>query len=113
MSGDPIIMSTQKIYVGDIGTRIEFTIVDDTGVVVDISGAVSKTIDLQRPDLTSAATGAAASFTTDGTDGKMYYETLSGDISIEGTYKSQAYLDLTSWQGKAAIVEFEVDTALV
>ena len=105
-------MATQKIYAGDIGTRIEFEIVDESGVVVDISASVTKTIDILRPDLTSVAS-VAATFTTGGTDGKMYYETVSGDISMEGTYRAQAYLDLTSWQGKAAIVEFEVDPALV
>ena len=105
-------MTTEKIYAGDIGTRIEFEIVDGDGVVVDISGAVTKTVDILRPDATSIAS-VAATFTTDGTDGKMYYETVLDDISMEGTYRAQAYLDLTSWQGKAAIVKFEVDPALV
>jgi hypothetical protein len=107
-------MADQKpIYVGAIGVKIEFEVLNDDGAVVDISAAVSKTVDLVRPDDTVAATAQAATFTTDGTDGKMYYKTVAGAIIIEGTYRAQAYLDLASWSGKATIIDFEVDPALV
>jgi hypothetical protein len=107
-------MADQKpIYVGATGVRIEFEVLDEDNVVVDISLAVSKTVDVVRPDDTVAATAAAATFTTDGTDGKMYYEIINGDLTMEGTYRAQADLDLTSWNGKATIIDFEVDPALV
>ncbi len=97
--------SCQEIRVGDIGTHLELELQEEC-VVVDISSASVKNITLQRPDKTSVT--RAGTFTTDGTDGKIYLATIAGDLSMEGTYYIQAYIELPAWQGYSSVGEFEV-----
>jgi hypothetical protein len=79
------------IHVGDVGTVITVTIYEDDGTTaIDVSTASTKTIYFKKPDGTKLA--ATASFTTDGTDGKIYYTTVTGDISVAGTYQVQGYV---------------------
>lgn len=106
-------MAEQQIRVGDIGTKLELEILEDA-VVVDISGAVdpgTKVIHIQKPDGTVISQNAV--FTTDGTDGKMYYVTQANDLDLEGTYYIQGYVVLATWTGFSSIGEFLVEENLV
>ncbi len=95
----------QEIRVGDIGTKLELEIQENCEVI-DISLVTEKTIILQRPDNTVVTrTGV---FTTDGIDGKMYFETILSDLSMGGVYYIQAYIVLGTWQGHSNIGTFEV-----
>lgn len=80
-----------EIHSGDVGTKLLVTVLDD-GVVVDISAASTLSIFIKKPDGTIlTVTGVLE---TDGTDGKMYYVTVSGDIDVAGTYKIQGQVVL-------------------
>jgi len=103
-------MPDQKIFVGDVGTRVELEVFEGS-TVVDISTASLITVRIQRPNLTSVS--RAASLSTDGIDGKFYFEIISGDITLEGTYSVQVSFTLGSWVGSSSIVQFEVDSVLV
>jgi hypothetical protein len=82
-------MASNEIHVNDIGTMFQLTFKDD-GAIVDISAASSITIMLKGPDdVTLLKTGILVS---DGTDGKAKYVTVSGDLSISGTWKLQGKL---------------------
>jgi hypothetical protein len=75
-----------EIHEGDIGTKLLVTVTDD-GVVVDISVATTLQIFIKKPDGTLLSrTGVLE---TDGTDGQMYYITVSGDTDVAGSYKIQ------------------------
>ena len=104
----------QTIRVGDIGTRFELEVtekVNGVDTAVDISGATTYDVIIQRPDRTTVT--RAGTFTTDGTEGKLYLDSISGDLSIAGTYYIQADIALPSWVGKSSIGEFEVEDNLV
>lgn len=96
---------TDKVFVNDIGTGFRGTFKED-GTVVDVSGAVTKTIKFEKPDGTTLS--KAGSFVTDGTDGLLEYKTVDGDLSIGGKWRLQGYVDLVSWKGHSDIVNFKV-----
>jgi hypothetical protein len=81
------------IHVGDIGTLIVMTCMDGDDVL-DISSSNPRVIRLAAPDGTGAS--HFASFTTDGTDGKIQYATVADDIDQAGEWMTQAWLFLTS-----------------
>lgn len=94
-----------EVHNGDIGTVFEATITD-AGVVVDISSATTKDLNFLKP---SAATlNKAAVFTTDGTDGKIRYVTLSGDLDEDGKWSIQGHVVFGGGSWKTNVVEFNV-----
>ncbi len=95
-----------EVHVGDIGTVFEATITD-AGVVVDISGASTKDLNFLKPDGTTTL-NKNGSFTTDGTDGKLRYTTISGDLDTAGTWQIQAHVILGGGAWKSDIIEFNV-----
>lgn len=104
-----------NLQVGVIDAKLEVVILECdevTGaeVPVDISSATTKNIVIRRPDHTLLA--KPATFSTDGTDGKLFVLTESNDINIEGTYKVQGHIVMTGWNGRSTIGEFEVDENL-
>lgn len=79
-----------EIHLNNIGTIFRFTINDSNGVY-DCSSLVTKQLIFQKPNsLTNLVKNAV--FYTDGTDGIIQYETVSGDLNVVGVWKVQAYL---------------------
>lgn len=93
------------IHEGDIGTKLLITIKDD-GSVVDISSASSLSIFIKRPDGTMLT--RAGTLETDGTDGKIYYIVVAGDLNDAGLYKIQAQVILTSGTFYSSTANFKV-----
>lgn len=86
-------VNSDIIHVGDVGTVITLTIYEDDGTtVVDVSSATTKTIYFKKPDGTKLA--ATAGFTTTGTDGKIAYTTVAGDVSVAGVWEVQGYVEI-------------------
>ncbi len=73
---------------------------------MDISSASTKTIIIEKPD--STIISASATFLTDGTDGKIYYRTVIGDLNQAGTYNVQSYLEMSDFIGYSTPVSFTV-----
>jgi hypothetical protein len=93
------------IHEGDIGTKLLITIKDD-GSVVDISSASSLSIFIKRPDGTMLT--RTGTLETDGTDGKIYYIIVAGDLNDAGLYKIQAQVILTSGAFYSSTANFKV-----
>ena len=94
-----------QIHVDDIGTTLVGTVLDD-GSAVDISSASSIRMIIKKPDQTSST--KTASFNTDGTDGKMKYVTVSGDIDQVGNYKLQGKVVIGSATYYSSVSTFKV-----
>lgn len=76
-----------EIHVDDIGTKFSITIKDGDNTV-DLSTASVITLIFKKPD--DEVISRVASFTTNGTDGKVYYDIIHGDLDEAGYYKLQA-----------------------
>ena len=75
-----------EIHKGDVGTKMLVT-VTDCDVAVDISTADYLSIFIKKPDGTILT--RTGTLETDGTDGKMHYVIVSGDLDVAGSYKLQ------------------------
>jgi|DEB0MinimDraft_4_1074332.scaffolds.fasta_scaffold18926_2 hypothetical protein len=73
---------------GDYGFRIERTIRDQDGAVVDIADATTKNLVMWKPDGTTVVT-KGMSFLTDGTDGVLYYDMEASTITTVGEWTMQ------------------------
>ncbi len=98
-------MAADEIHMLDIGTVLTVTVKDGTSIV-DISAATTHDIILGRPDCTSVT--KTGTFTTDGSNGKIYYTTIANDLNQIGWWKIQAYIIGSSGTWKSDVGNFEV-----
>ena len=93
------------IHKDDIGTVFLITFIE-AGKAVDISGATTKDLIFRAPD--SVVATKAGSFDSDGTDGKLKYTTVSGDIDEAGHWHIQGFIIMSSGEFKSSIEDFYV-----
>lgn len=98
------------VHVNDIGTALRFTVKNQDGDVFDLSGYSSIVIYLQTPSATVLT--KTATLVTDGTDGKLQYVTLNGDISEAGTWRAQVKVEKGGGSWKSEVVKFKVKANL-
>jgi len=94
-----------EIHLNDIGTRFEVTILNE-GAAYDISGASTKQILFKKSNGNTFAKDA--DFVTDGTDGKIDYFSVDGDLDLVGVWCIQAKVIIGAGTWKSDIEEFEV-----
>lgn len=80
--------------VQDQGIQLVVTVLDGSGNPIDISAASDTVIKLLYPDGTTVDFNA--SFFTDGTDGKLIYNTAADDLDQAGLYEVQAKVNMAS-----------------
>jgi len=95
-----------QVHKLDIGTVFRATIKDGDGVVVDVSGASTKTLYFRKPDGTVLT--KSASFTTSGTDGKIQWTTIANDLDTVGDWVVQGYVVLASGTWHSSVYQFKV-----
>jgi hypothetical protein len=98
-------MAANEIHQNDIGTKFLVTIKDGDSAV-DISGASTKQIIIKKPSGETLTN--SASFNSDGTDGKIYYNAIVGNLDETGTYKIQGKVVIASGTFYTDIQSFKV-----
>jgi hypothetical protein len=98
-------MAANEIHKGDIGTQFTVTVQDGT-TVVDISTASTKQLIFKKPGGTILT--KSTSFVTDGTDGKMQYVSVDGDLSDDGVWKMQGKVIIGGNTFSTDITSFKV-----
>ena len=98
-------MAADEIHVADVGTVITVTFKDDT-TVVDISGATTKEIWLRDPANTTVKTGGT--FTSDGTDGKLFITSEAATFGSEGLWDIQGQVILPGGTWHSDVTVFRV-----
>lgn len=98
------------VRLNDIGTTFEVTL-DDCGTVVPVNGATTQEILFKKPDGTVVTKTSV--FTTDGTDGKIEYVTISGDLDQLGLWQLMGHVILPSGDWHSAIGSFQVEDVFV
>jgi len=92
-----------------IGVELILT-VKENGAVVNLAAASAMKMFLDKPDNTVVEKTAVHK--TDGTDGKLMYVTIAGDLSQGGIWQRQAEFTLGGFTGRTAKVSFVVDDNL-
>ena len=95
----------------DVGMPLELVFKDSAGVVVDISSATTKEILLHKPG--GAVLTKTATFTTNGTDGKIRFSSASGDWDQPGVYRLQGHIAGTGYNRYSSIVTMTAEGNLV
>lgn len=98
----------KEMQLDSTGVAIIIPIVDQGGVIVDVSGATSKQILLKKPDVASTVLTKAAVFVTNGTDGLIQYITVVDDIDVTGIWEAQADLIIPGFDGGSIVSKFKV-----
>jgi len=99
-------LNFDNVYKDEIDHKFLVTF-EKNNSAVDISGATStKQLIFEKPDGTFLTKDGT--FETDGTDGKLYYKSISGDLDTAGSWKIQGKVVIggeTKWSSTGA---FEV-----
>lgn len=100
-------MSTSDVHVGDVGTVFLVTILD-SGVAVNLSGGYSgsQVIAFRKPG--GEIVNKTASFYTNGSDGKIKYTTIAGDIDQAGVWNISAIVIIPEGKWTATSTPFTV-----
>jgi hypothetical protein len=94
-----------EIHYGDIGVNFNITVMNGTEIL-NVSNANSISIIFQKPD--SSDLTKTAALTTNGTDGKIKYTTVAGDLDQIGTWQIQARVDFGASVFSTDIQKFKV-----
>ena len=97
--------------VGDVGVQLVVQVLDQDGVPVDVSTASSLVIRIGYPDGTSA--DRTASLLTTGTDGRIKYLTISGDLPQAGDHSIQARVTIAGSLKSSQLGMFVVNQNIV
>lgn len=98
-------MAARELHVGDVGTQILVTLVDGS-TPVDLSTATTIQYFIKKPDNTIITVNAT--LYTDGTDGKIYYTTISSTLDQSGYYVLQTYVIIGVNKWKSDLYRFRV-----
>ena len=98
-------MAKKEIHKKDIGTIIEVTVKGGQNPI-DISSATVKTFYFKKPS--GKVLTKDAIFVTNGTDGKLKYVMVAGDLDEAGAWELQVYLELSTGTWRSSIAGFGV-----
>lgn len=100
-------MTNTIIHVGDVGTIFEVTVVENDGVTpVNIGLATVKKIYFK--DSAGVKMEKTAVLVTDGSDGKMKYVGVAGDIDMAGIWQMQGYVEIPAGKFYSVKTRFTV-----
>jgi hypothetical protein len=88
------VASVASVRQNDVGIVFEITIIDEAGAV-DISNSATRLMVFGKPVVGWFT--RQAEFVTDGTDGKIQYKTIPGDLDKAGEWRLQAKIALPTF----------------
>jgi hypothetical protein len=95
----------------DVGTIIEMTVTDlATEAALNIAAATTKQIIFEKPDGDSVTKKAV--LTGDGTDGKMQYTIVDGDLDQVGEWNYQGFVIVSTGEWYTDIHTLMVERVL-
>lgn len=99
------------VFVGDVGTVFSARILDENDDVVDIGTASKLEMRFRKPG--GVVVVKTASMEGDGSGGYMRYVTIADDISEDGAWRSQGYVEFPGGlKYSSSIYQFTVDPIL-
>lgn len=100
-----MVTAIQEIHVHDKGLSYVVVVKDKDGIV-DLSNASLINFHFQKPDGTTLI--VPARLFTDGSDGRVVYDTESSDFDQTGIWRHQVYIEIGSDQKWSNITKFKV-----
>ena len=100
----------EEVHINDEGTIFRITIndCDADGVQSPLDVSAATLLELIFKSPTGVLKTMSASLTTDGTDGKIEYTTITNDMDEIGNWRLQARVEFSSGKWKSDIGSFRV-----
>jgi len=101
--------SEQEVHYNDIGTVFLVAVKDcvaGTSTALDVSTATGVSLVFKSPS--GASSTKTATLNGDGTDGKIYYTTIDGDLNEIGTWRIQAKIEIDGGTFRSEVGSFKV-----
>lgn len=98
-------MAVAEIHKNSIGVTFKITIKEGDSAY-DVSSASTKQLVFKKPS--GELLTVDCTFTNSGSDGKIQYSTVSGDLDEVGWWRLQAYLVIGSNEFRTNIGRFQV-----
>lgn len=103
-----------EVHEGDVGTIFRVTVrdtkKDGTTKVLDVSAATTLQLIFKKPN--STVVTQTATLTSDGTDGRIQYTTVSDDLTPIGTWEIQARVVFVAGDWRTQVKKFKVNRNL-
>lgn len=94
----------------DIGTQVVDTLIDQDGQIIDLAPTTVRQMIFRKTDGTILT--KTASLLTDGSDGKLAYSMINGDLDQVGKWVQQSYIELPTGKWRGTLNPFTVYTNL-
>lgn len=88
-----------KVHQDSIGTIIELTVMDSSSNSADDIASATVTKFVMLKPKSREVLEVDAEFSSNGTDGKLKYTTVEGDLDESGIWKIQVYIESPQWIG--------------
>jgi hypothetical protein len=98
--------TSPEVHVADEGVQFIITVYDQDSEIVDLSSATSLLMNFKNPSKETFS--ETATLYTDGTDGKMTYTFLEGDIDEIGMWSYQGVVEFSDGLYHTNIEKFRV-----
>ncbi len=95
----------------DAGTVLRFSITDETGAAVDLSGATTTEVVIVGPNLRDAK-AVQAQCVTDGADGEIQFTTTPDTFPAEGVWRMQVHIVTAAGEWRSTVQRLTVEPAL-
>ena len=95
-----------QIHENDIGTSFEVTLLDANDQPVDVTSQLSMQMSFFSP--TTVRKDKVPTFVNDGSDGKIKYVTVNGDLDVSGPWRLQVQVELVTGTWSSNIHRFTV-----
>lgn len=99
-------INSAEFHVGDLGTALTATLVDEDTEVVPLQSASVKQYTIKKPS--GAEIIVDCDFVTDGSDGQIQYVTVASTFDEAGYYKLQGYLEMGTSKWRTNTITFRV-----
>jgi hypothetical protein len=100
-----VLVTTNEIHVGDVGTALQFLVMDGA-TPVDLSQATVLQVVFWTAQ--NRRWVVPVSLATDGKDGLLQYVTVSGDLDVPGVWHYQVTVHLPSGSWSSSVGTFTV-----
>ena len=97
--------TTDRLYVGDVGTLVQITLLDGENPL-DLSGATVKNLIIRKPS--GDCLTKTLAFATDGSDGVLVYSIETGVLNESGIWQFQARVTLPDGTWSSALSRVNV-----
>ena len=104
-------MANPEVQVSSYGWNFDLRVVDSVAAPIDVSAATTIEFLAKKPSASTSMV-LAATFVTDGIDGRLRHTVASGEIDTVGTWQIQTHVVMPGAELFSSVLFFDVKANL-